>query len=388
MYQLFQGWDGIIRGNIIRGVAVLSGFYLIALIRNWKKINLKYCSIAGAILFSCCFFFFFVENPMFAMGAYIFQGISSGIWHVARNNYELLFVKEKKRGVFQWNDRALKSVVKVITGLLCSGIFLRSKDIVDPYMILGIVAIALTIAIVVCCFRLPNSYEEKAPIKELKSIVKKKDVWKWTFLGMIGINAVFDVLFTISSYFILVSEATLSIYESVLTVISIFITLYIGKKICSKNRVSYLVICSILVCIALCIFANTIVFRSFLLVTIARITVRKFFNLAERINTLHMMDQIRWEEKSSFSVVVMRETFLSIPKILGLVVLLPFLSSESSLIVKVWFMILGIFYLLIGIVLAYQERKQKANICIAEPENVLLPEFATVENTPLKEKIN
>ena len=135
-------------------------------------------------------------------------------------------------------------------------------------------------------------------------------------MGMIGINLVFDVLFTISSYFILTSEATLSIYESILTVISIFITLYIGKRISSKNRVSYLVICAILVCVTLCIFANTIVFWSFLLVTIARITVWKFFNLAERINTLHMMDQIRGEEKSSFSVVVMRETFLTFPKVL------------------------------------------------------------------------
>ena len=363
-YKIFEWRTGIIRWNIIYLTCIFLGYFIVAGIRSKRKINLKHYSILGTIFLTFRFICFFSADPTLIMISYLLSWFGAGFRHVARNNYEFIFIRKKERGVYHANHSALASLSKIVLGLVISGIFFIAQYVwLDGYMILWIVAIIISSYLVRLTFSIPVHHEEKSDLKELKQLVTKKNVLWWGFLWLWWIGSIYDIIFPVASFYVLNSEIGLWSYESAITVISIISVLYLGKYIKDTNRIKVFVLCCLGIFSVFMLFAFTITRWAFIILTISQITLRKCLNLSECVNKMHVMDTINTTKKSTFSVVLMREILLYASRIVGLVLFIPFLWSAEESLIKYWFLGLGIGYLLIGTLLTiYTKREAKQTV--------------------------
>jgi hypothetical protein len=233
-------------------------------------------------------------------------------------------VREKERGVFHANNAALNAVAKILLGLVISGIFLGAAYFEsNAYVILGMLAVFLAMGLVYLSFSIPNHYEEKAELGEMKHLITKQNLPARGYLSLLGISSIYNIIFVLGSFYILASEVNMGSYESAITAVSIIFTLYLGKHITTQNRVKLFFLCCLGLFAVFTLFAFTLSRWSFLVLTMAQITICKFFTLTERVNTLHVMDDINQRAKSCFSVVLAREIALYIFRVVGLGILLP-----------------------------------------------------------------
>lgn len=122
--------------------------------------------------------------------------------------------------------------------------------------------------------------------------------------------------------FLLKTEMSIWLFNSILTLISVFLLIYLSHRREEKNRLKYFFYLTILMSGLYMYFWFYFSLISYIIFSLILLLIRPMFRVSEHVYDLSMMDNIKTWESDFFPAMLFREVILWIWRTIGLVLLL------------------------------------------------------------------
>ncbi len=172
------------------------------------------------------------------------------------------------------------------------------------------------------------------------------------------------VILSIIGFILLKTEINIWVFNSVLTLFSIFILIHFSHKRQEKNRLKYFFILSIIISILYIMFWMFFWLITYIIFSLILIFIRPMFRVSEHVYDLAMMDNIKVWDSDFYPAMLFREILLWIGRMLWffiLILIYYYFWLETIDILRLWLLLIGIFVLISYLFIFLWEKYEKNN---------------------------
>ena len=303
--------------------------------------NLYYISY---VLFIVAYFLLIAfEGTLFAI--YLF-GILFGFWNGtfwnAVHTQELKNIENKNRDFYSSSISAGQNIIAIVVPFMVAVIFY----ITDIYQINGYWVLFEILPIVyllsfIFIWNIDSYTPGKITRRDVSNFFDFKKYKFWHLYFMIrGISHGFTMnILPIITILMLKNEVNIGLFQSILTLISTVLIVYLSNRRMRENRLSYFTIICIGLCLLYIYFWWQFDFTGFLIFSLLGLILNPIFRTSEHVYDLHLMDNIHIWESDFYPSMLMREILLWLWRaiaVIFLVYIIFYIKIDMMSIIRIW----------------------------------------------------
>ena len=324
-----ESFTSFIYYNIINLTGIMIGFCLWGFFMAQRKINMKLDFFRSFFVYFVSFIYlsFFQNNQdSFFVFAFI-NGIALGMFWVTIHSYEIIHTNKNNRDFYSSMISTGSQILHILTPAIATFlIFLSmSYDHFSPLTFLLIFLPFIFLLGIPVLFKFPEFTPQKIEFSEIKRLFTSKKISNerlYYFFSSFHMT-IKPVLVSFFSVLVLKNLVNIGILETIIGILSVFITIFLSHIRTEKNRIKFLLISTIMINIAFVslIFSEYSIYF-FIIFNLIIVLFSPIYNVSMHVTHLHSIEKIKKQGKCFYPGLLYRDFILWIGRITVLISML------------------------------------------------------------------
>lgn len=321
-FQIHNNISTVLLYNLWFFVSVMIGFVFFGWLFWRAQYNIKNMYILSYLLYISAVIFINIYSGVFWVLLYaLLYGLGTGTFRCANHTQELANIENKYTDNYVSLVSSFWVLTKTITPLIIAIIFILAQYIdISGYTLL----FSLFPFIYFLSFIFIRNIPDYRPVAIKKSDITHFLKFPFAYSYFIASSFFHSINFSIMamiSYYMLQNEITIGLYETGASVLSITAILFVKKYRNSKNRKAFLFVLSWIIIINYIVFISHFTLIWYIIFTIMHLFLWPLYRVSEHTYDLTLMDALKDTGRDFYPPMVIREFFLWIGRLWGIVLL-------------------------------------------------------------------